>query len=142
MKKTNNLAVALLSLLLIFIGFYLIRAVEEPQGILRTIPYLCIGIGCGTFGHSIAEYINKKTMAKNPQIAKQKEIESKDERNIMLENTAKAKSYDLMIYVYALLLLTFALMGVSFNVIIPLVIAYLFVVCTFVYQRLKIEKIR
>lgn len=141
MRKTKNLAVALLGLLSIFAGLYLIRTIDEPQHIMRTLPYLCIGIGIGLFGNGIAAFVNKKALEKDPLLANQEKINSKDERNMMIENMAKAKSFDLMIYIYSALLLTFALMGVSFNVIIPLVIAYLFVVGYFVYHRLKIEKI-
>jgi hypothetical protein len=93
------------------------------------------------FGNGIAAFVNKKALEKDPLLAKKEKINSKDERNMMIENMAKAKGFDLMIYIYSALLLTFALMGVSFNVIIPLVIAYLFVVGYFVYHRLKIEKI-
>lgn len=58
----------------------------------------------------------------------------------MIGNMAKAKGFDMMLYVYSALLLTFALMEVSFNVLIPLVVAYLFIVGYSIYHRSKIEK--
>lgn len=74
-------------------------------------------------------------MENDPQLAKQIEIDTKDERNVMIGNMAKAKGFDMMLYVYSALLLTFALMGISFNVLIPLVVAYLFVIGYSIYHR-------
>ncbi|MDY4025567.1 MAG: hypothetical protein SOZ13_10815 [Enterococcus avium] len=58
----------------------------------------------------------------------------------MIGNVAKAKGFDIMLYIYSALLLTFALMGISFNVIIPMVIAYLFVIGCYLYHLTKIQK--
>ena len=58
----------------------------------------------------------------------------------MIGNMAKAKGYEMMTYVYGALLLAFALMGVSFTIMIPFVIAYLIVHDYAIYQRFKIEK--
>lgn len=82
----------------------------------------------------------KKQSKKNPKLAKQVEIDTKDERNVMIGNMAKAKGFDIMLYIYSALLLTFALMGISFNVIIPMVIAYLFVIGYYLYHLTKIQK--
>ena len=142
MKKTKNLLIALSGVVLILVGFYLIKAISDPQNIMKTLPYLCIGLGCGLFGYGFGEYISKKAIESDPKLAKQIEIDTKDERNIMIGNMAKAKAkgFDMMLYVYSALLLTFALMGISFTVIIPMVIAYLFVVGYSIYHRTKIEK--
>lgn len=58
----------------------------------------------------------------------------------MIGNMAKAKGFDIMLYIYSALLLTFALMGISFNVIIPMVIAYLSVIGYYLYHLTKIQK--
>ena len=49
------------------------------QGIMKTLPYVLVGIGCGMFGHGIGDLINKKVTAKNTELAKQIEIDQKDE---------------------------------------------------------------
>lgn len=126
MKNKKDLLIALFGVLLILAGFYLIKAIDNPQNVMRSLPYLCIGIGCGLFGNGVGEFISKKSMENDPQLAKQIEIDTKDEWNVMIGNMAKAKGFDMMLYVYSALLLTFALMGISFNVLIPLVVAYLF----------------
>ena len=141
MKNKKDLLISLFGVLLILAGFYLIKAIDDPQNVMRSLPYLCIGIGCGLFGNGVGEFISKKSMENDPQLAKQIEIDTKDERNVMIGNMAKAKGFDMMLYVYSALLLTFALMGISFNVLIPLVVDYLFVIGYSIYHRGKFEKV-
>lgn len=138
--KTKELLIAFLGLLLIGVGFYLIKTLGDSHTVMTSLPYLCLGLGCGLFGYGFGEFISKKTIESNPQLAKQIEIDTKDERNVMIGNMAKAKAFDMMLYVYSALLLTFALMGITFTVIIPMVIAYLFVIGYSIYHRSKIEK--
>ena len=116
------------------------KSLTDPQGIMRTLPYILVGIGCGMFGHGVGDLINKKVTAKNPELVKQIEIDQNDERNIMITNMAKAKGYDIMTYVFAALLLAYGLMGASMEVIIPFVIAYLFVQFYAVYIRLRKDR--
>jgi 4-hydroxybenzoate polyprenyltransferase len=68
------------------------------------------------------------------------EIERKDERNIAISNRSKAKAYDLMIFVFGALMLSFALMGVDLVLILLLVFAYLFVVGYGIFYRIKYDK--
>ena len=59
----------------------------------RTAPYLCIGLGCGVFGQGFGELITRWSEKKHPEIARQREIEENDERNIALRDRAQAKAY-------------------------------------------------
>ncbi|MBU5581918.1 hypothetical protein KQJ29_17630 [Enterococcus sp. S181_ASV_20] len=45
MKKTKELLITLAGVTLIGVGFYLIKTVDNSQGIMKTLPYLCIGLG-------------------------------------------------------------------------------------------------
>lgn len=140
MKKGKYYIITIIGALLFAAGLYLIKTISNPLGIMKTAPYLCIGIGCGMFGHGLGNIINKMAIKKHPALAKQIEIDTKDERNIMIGNTAKSKGYDMMTYVFAALLLAYSLMGASFTIIIPFVIAYLFVQFYAIYHRIKIDK--
>lgn len=140
MKKGKDYFIVTVGVVLFAAGLYLIKTISDPQSIMKTLPYLCVGVGCGLFGHGLGNILNKLATRKNPDLARQIEIDTKDERNIMNGNMAKAKGYDIMTYVFAALLLAYGLMGVSFAIIIPFVIAYLFVQFYAVYHRIRIEK--
>lgn len=125
---------------LLICGLYFIQAFEASQGMLQALPYICIGIGCGIFGHGAGELISRLAMKNNPAAAKQLEIEQKDERNLMITNRAKAKAYDMMITLFGALLLALALMGIDLSVVLLLVFIYLFIVGYSAYYRLKYSK--
>jgi len=110
------------------------------QGILRTLPYICIGIGTGIFGQNIGTVISRLALRNDPQSAKKIEIETKDERNTAIRNRAKAKSYDLMVMVFGALMMAFALMQVDMYVTLTFVAAYLFIVFSSIYYLSKFQK--
>ena len=122
------------------IGFALLRLVENPQGLMLTLPYILVGVGCGVFGHGMGNVISRKAMKNHPEIEKQQEIERRDERNVAIVSRAKSKAYDMMIFVFGALMLSFALMNVELRVILMLVLSYLFVVGYGIYYRVKYDK--
>ncbi|PRR78116.1 hypothetical protein CLLI_18800 [Clostridium liquoris] len=127
-------------LLLLGTGLYLIKIIIEPQGILRALPYVCIGLGCGIFGHGMGEIISRIAIKNHPNVEKQMKIDKHDERNVTIGNRAKAKAYDMMIFVFGALMFAFALMGVDMVAVLLLVFAYLFVIGYGVYYRCKFDK--
>ncbi|MBQ5368634.1 MAG: hypothetical protein IIU56_00265 [Peptococcaceae bacterium] len=131
---------AIAGILCFITGLVLLKAIAEPQGVLQVLPYLCIGIGCGVFGHGAGEIAANRAYAKNPQLCKQMEIEKQDERNIAIANQAKAKAYDSMLYVLGAVMIAFALMNVQTTTILLLVGAYLLVVGVFIFYLNKYQK--
>jgi hypothetical protein len=121
-------------------GLMILMLLPDAEGVLKALPYVCVGVGAGIFGGNLGVAIKNKTMLKNPQAAKQIEIEQKDERNKIISIKAKARVYDLMIYVYAAILLAFTLMQVDMYVILTLVAVYLFFVFTYIYYSAKYHK--
>lgn len=141
MKKQGlQTALGILGLLLLAAGLYLAKTNDAATGIMRALPFVCIGIGCGLFGQGMGGVIERSILKKHPEVLKQKEIEVKDERNQEIGNRAKAKAYDLMVFVFGALMVSFALMGVDLIVVLLIVFAYLFVVGSGVYYRIKLEK--
>ena len=141
MKKNNlGLLLILAGAVLACIGLYLIHAQEDAQGILRVLPFVCIGAGCGIFGHGVGDMANRWAMRKHPELERQKQIDKDDERNIAISNRAKAKAYDGMLFVLAALMVSFALMGADMAVVLLLVFAYLFIVGEFIYYLNKYQK--
>jgi hypothetical protein len=139
-RATNQYILAIAAILCFITGLVSLKAIAEPQGVLQVLPYLCIGIGCGVFGHGAGEIAANRAYAKNPQLRKQMEIEKQDERNIAIANQAKAKAYDSMLYVLGAVMIAFALMNVQTTTILLLVGAYLLVVGVFIFYLNKYQK--
>ena len=141
MKKHGlQTALGILGLVLLAAGLYLAKTIADPQGIMRALPYVFIGIGCGLFGQGVAGVIERYVYKKYPERQKQKEIEVNDERNREISTRAKAKAYDAMVFVFGALMISFALMNVDVAVVLLLVFAYLFVVGIGIYYLVKFEK--
>lgn len=139
-KHWVDYSLTIIGILLLGSGLFLIKSILNPQGIMQTLPYICVGLGCGIFGHGMGNILGEKAMKNNPEIKKQLEIEQNDERNIAIGNAAKAKAYEMMIYVFGALIMSFGLMGVDMVVLLLLVFAYLFVVFYGIYYRFKYDK--
>lgn len=139
-KNITNYFAVVLGLLLLCIGLYLIKTIINPQGIMRALPYVCVGLGCGIFGHGMGEVISRRSLKNYPDLEKQMKIDKLDERNIAIGNNAKAKAYDMMIFVFGALMLTFALMGVDMVAVLLLVSAYIFIIGYGIYYRCKFDK--
>jgi hypothetical protein len=121
-------------------GLYFIKTLEDTQGILQALPFICVGLGCVIFGHGIGEIIERLAMKNNSAAAKQLEIEKKDERNLAIVNRAKAKAYDMMVLVFGALMLSLGLMGIDLIVLLFVVFAYLFILGYGSYYRFKYYK--
>lgn len=127
-------------LVILIAGFAFAILQPATQGVMQTLPYICIGVGAGLFGGYLGTSIKKYIMKKDPKAAKKIEIEAKDERNVAISNKAKAKAYDLMQIVFGALILLFALMQVDMYVILAFVAAYLSIIFSMVYYFNKFNK--
>ncbi|KPU45000.1 hypothetical protein OXPF_14780 [Oxobacter pfennigii] len=139
-KIGRYIVLAVIGFVIFAAGLILTRLSADLDGILKTFPYICVGIGSGIFGGNLGIAIKNKVALQNPQVAKQMEIEEKDERNRTISDKAKAKTYDLMIFVYAGILLAFALIQVDMYVVLALVAVYLFFIFSNVYYLAKYQK--
>lgn len=106
----------------------------------RTLPFVCLGVGAGLLGQGIGHMVQRRALQCDPELARQQAIEVQDERNVQLAQRAKARAFDLMVFVFGALLLVFALMQVDLTVILLLVGAYLLVQGYAVYCRIRLEK--
>ena len=139
-KIMRYIIFAIIGFIILGTGLVLIKLSPDAGGILKTLPYICVGVGSGLFGGNLGTAIKNWSALKNPQIAKEVEIEEKDERNRSISDRSKAKAYDLMIYAYSSILLAFALMGVELYLVLTLVVVYSFVVSTNIYYLIKYHK--
>lgn len=133
-------ALAVFGFILLIAGLVLAKSLPDAQGIMRRLPYICVGVGSGIFGGSLGTAIKNRLLKKDPNAAKQLEIDTNDERNIAISNKAKAKAFDLMLLVYGALMLSFALIPIDMYVVMSFVVAYLFVIFSMVYYINKYHK--
>ena len=94
--KAKSYAIIIVGLLLMAAGLYFIKMNSDPQGVMRALPYVCIGIGCGLFGQGMGNIISERAVRSDPEIQRKLKIETNDERNIAIANRAKGKAFDMM----------------------------------------------
>ena len=139
-KETAEKITVAAGVALLAFSFLLLKIGGEPHGMMRPVPYIGIGLGCGLFGHGMGLVINRRTLIKSPEIAKRIAIEARDERNMAIASQAKAKAFDLMTYIFGALMVSFALMEVDLPAVLLLVATYLFVEGYGIYCRFQLEK--
>ena len=135
MKKGTASAGTVMGILLVLLGFYLLK-----NGSIAPLPHVCMGAGCILFGLGSGSLISRKALRGDPALQKQMEIDARDERNVAIASRAKAKAYDCMTFLFAALMVTFALMGMPMIPLLMLVFAYLFVHGYAIYYRSRYEK--
>lgn len=52
-KRVGNYVAVAIGLVLLIAGLAILKAATDPEGVLRVLPYICIGLGCGIFGHGM-----------------------------------------------------------------------------------------
>ncbi len=105
----------------------------------QAYPYVLIGIGSGALGGGIANFINYKIAVKYPSIARQSEIEQKDERNQAIVYRSKAKAYDCMVFLFGALMLVFTLMNCDLPTLLLFIFSYLFTIGYGIFYRIKYQ---
>lgn len=76
----------------------------------------------------------------NEEPVRKIEIEENVERNILIAEKSKTRAYDIMINIFAVLILIFSLMGINKLTIIFLVVAFLSMQLYALYWRFAFEK--
>ena len=137
----KNMWAAVIGIVILVLGLFFVKiSLDTSSSFLVALPYVCIGIGCGIFGHGMGGVIAAKSMKNHADVQKQITIEKNDERNMAIANAAKAKAFHCMTYAFGAVILTFALMGVDLIPLLLLVFAYLFVHGCGIYYRWKYER--
>lgn len=140
-NQTKGILLLMLSFAMLGAGLYFaLSAVgREPSGMMIALPFVLIGFGSGLIGASISLIVRNNAAMKNPDYQTRQRIEQNDERNIIVYNAAKAKSFNIAVYLYAAVLIAFTLMRVSAAAILILVAAYVVMIVSFIvfYNRLN-----
>lgn len=136
-SNTKSIILTVLGLLVLAAGPVCVWLLDLGS---RSAPYLCVGLGCGVFGQGLGELLDRRSRKKHPELARQREIEQNDERNVALRDKAQARAFRIMIPVFGALFLAFALMDVELRVVLLLVAAYVYICGCSVYYSGKYRK--
>ena len=129
-----------IGLAMIIGSIYLLQAEKTPEGAIRTVLYVCAGLGCFLSGSALSAWLQDWALRNAPDIQKGINIEKRDERNQMITNQAKAKAFDLYVCVFTVMFWTLGWMGTDSTALLLLLAAHCFVLGTGLYYRSKLEK--
>lgn len=143
MKNKNyvlkNILLSFLGVVLVAVGLFIYQKTLGMDKTVVVIPYIFIAIGCGILGHFTGNLIQYYSTKGNEELKRQIEIEKNDERNVLIAEKSKAKAYDLMIYLFAAMLIIFSLMGADKLQLVVLVAIYLSLQIYALYWKSKFE---
>ncbi len=57
MKSVRNYLVTAIGIIVLALGLFFVKTIDNPTEFLMALPYVCIGIGCGIFGHGMGNII-------------------------------------------------------------------------------------
>lgn len=65
-NSVKDYCIVIIGLILFVAGLIIVKTFSEPQGVMRALPYVCIGIGCGIFGQGMGNIISRKAVKEQP----------------------------------------------------------------------------
>ena len=134
MKLKGSIFITVIGAAIVMLGLLLMSRMSAA------LPGVLIGLGSGALGAGLSGVLTSTLSRKYPDMAR-KTVEQQDERNIAISNRAKARAYDLMVYVFGALMIACALMNADMTIILMLVGAYLVVVACRIGFAVHYEKI-
>jgi 1,4-dihydroxy-2-naphthoate octaprenyltransferase len=145
-KKMKNksigscLVYSLIGFIMLVVSVILHKLTKNAHGIIYNSSFILFSIGASVLVQNIRNIFNICAIKKDPQLENQKEIDEKDERNIVIRDKAKAKAFDIMVIVFAALILALSLVLVDQTVVYLFTIVYLFVIFLYIYFMDKYDK--
>ena len=94
-KKILFIGLLFLGIALVCAGFF----VFTGEGY-RELSGLCIGMGAGLFGMSLAQLVTIWTIEKRPQLRRKIEIDARDERTRLINEKARSKAFQAMGFMF------------------------------------------
>jgi len=107
---------------------------------MQALPFTLVGIGLGVFGGGLGGALSVRIMKKDPNMAKQIQIEENDERTITIDRKAKAGTYGFTSMLLAALIILLAVMQVQPLIIFVFIGAFFLRILMFIYLFNKYQK--
>jgi len=117
-KSTGYIIACVIGAALTMTGILLAVFYTVPQGVMQALPFVLMGIGLGAFGGGLGGALSIRILKKDTKMAKQYQNEVNDERNIAIENKAKAKTDTFTSMLLWALIIVLAAMQVQLSVIL------------------------
>lgn len=124
----------LLGIVLIGAGVFLLNDAREA------ITGVCFGIGAALVSRSVVDILLLRYYDKHPELKKQQEIEKYDERMIAIRAKAKAKVFDVMVYLLMVLPFLMVLAELALWMIVTVIGFYLFAYFLLAYLTIQYSK--
>lgn len=136
MKKT---VVVFSVLLLVGLGLVVVGGYYNSDAY-KTISGVCIGLGAGLCGMSIAKLISALILYRHPEQLRRQQIEETDERNSAIRDKAKGRGFDAMSVIYGTAMLICVLLNAGLAVVLVMVAAYLVIQGVTLYYLSKYSR--
>lgn len=129
-----KVSLLLLGIGLIGAGIFLLSDAREA------ITGVCIGIGAALVSRSMVDILLLRYYEKHPELKKQQKIEKYDERMVAIRNKAKAKVFDIMVYVLMVLPFLMILAELALWMVLTVIGIYLSAYFLLVYLTIQYSK--
>lgn len=132
-------------LICLMIGIILIASclIGKDLNIFETYKSLfgvMLGVGSGLFGSGFGQLISILMIDRNPILKKKQEIENNDERNIYINDKAKAKSFNIMEYAFPISILIVVLLDADIIITVIMIMSYIIMYSVYIYHLVKYTK--
>lgn len=138
MKRNLLKDYAFMAIGIIFILFGLV--IDKNFIRLDFVSYIFIIAGLFIFGHFVSNILKYISIKNIKGLERKIEIDKNDERNIMIMNKSKSKAYDLMTYLFMIIIIAFSFMNIDKLIIIVLLALYLIIQIYAIFCRFKFER--
>jgi VIT1/CCC1 family predicted Fe2+/Mn2+ transporter len=140
MKKNKVISLICLTIAVLLIVICMVGKNLKIFETYKALFGISLGIGSGLFGGSLGHLINTYVLDKYPSLKKSKDIEMNDERNIYINNRAKAKAFNFIVNILPLIMFICTLLEIDFTILIMMVMFYLSIFGIYIYYSNKYSK--
>lgn len=130
----------ILGLILVIVSVICFYFFGSERFAYTVVSYSIFGGGFGLLGDGIGRLNAARLEKKDPERMRLINIEKNDERNIAIDEKARAKAYTLSIYLFSAVLVILAIMRVELKALLIILCADLIVMIYSLYIRLKLYK--
>ena len=132
---------------LVIVGVFLVLAsmfvfffVKGENFTYTVISFSIFGGGFGLLGDGLGRLNMARIAKKDPEKMKEFNIEKNDERNISIDEKARAKAFSLMIYLFSIVLVVLAIMRIDIKALFIVLAAYMIVLMYCLIIKLKLYR--